>query len=776
MPYRLLALRAALALAIWTGTTFSTAAAHGAEPAPAVNTTAIAENTAALSTAVDDLMAKDVKTQREAEKTLIAAGPHTLEVLPPTAVVTDATVRTRVERIRSRIELNQLVARLDDPQAEIRTAAEDVLRRRDRKTLAHLPATESLKTPEGRAALERVRVEITGRNTLHLVLTCMVLVGVILGLLQERFGAEVIMLSALLVLVAFGVVSLDQALLGFANPAILTIAALFIVGAGLQGTGGMETLSHYLLGRTQSGTPLFRLITPIATMSAFLNNTTIVAFFLPIFISVAKKMRTSPSKLLIPLSYASILGGTCTLIGTSTNLVVDGTMREQGLGGMTMFELSPIGIPVTIFGLAFLITVGQKLLPDRKDLLEYVESHPREYTAELIVRGDCPWVGQTIRAAGLRDLPGLYLYQIERAGELLSPVAPSEKVQASDLLYFSGVVGTIVDVQKIRGLDPVEHHEAETTPAPASAATDVAPPSDSTPRPAPRTGHQLAEVVISQSSPLVGMSVKAADFRSRYQASIIAVHRSGQKLSEKIGKIVLESGDTLLVDAGADFARRWRNSRDFILVSGLDDSAPIVHHRAWRALAILAFVIIGMSFEPELAAIVAMAAAALSIFSGCVSSREAMRSMDLSVLILVASALGVSRALDSSGAAEWLAGQMLTIVQPYGPLAVLAAIVLLTGLLTELLSNNACAALMGTLAIATARATGLDPRPLLIAVAVTSSYGFATPIGYQTNLMVLNPGGYKFSDYLKIGIPLDLICWTLTVILIPLFWSLTLPQ
>jgi len=775
MLYRLLALRAALALAIWTGTTFSTTATHAAEPAPAANAAAATENKGALAAAVDSLMADDIQTQRDAEKTLIAAGPHALEVLPPTAVVTEPTVRTRVERIRNRIELNQLVARLDDPQPEIRTAAEDVLRKRDRKTLTHLPATESLKTPEGRAALERVRVEITTRNTLHLVLTCVVLVGVILGLLQERFGAEVIMLSALLILVAFGVVSLDQALLGFANPAILTIAALFIVGAGLQGTGGMETLSHYLLGRTQSGTPLFRLITPIATMSAFLNNTTIVAFFLPIFISVAKKMRTSPSKLLIPLSYASILGGTCTLIGTSTNLVVDGTLREQGLGGMTMFELSPVGIPVTIIGLAFLITVGQKLLPDRKDLLEYVESHPREYTAELIVRGDCPWVGQTIRAAGLRDLPGLYLYQIERAGELLSPVAPSEKVQANDLLYFSGVIGTIVDVQKIRGLDPVEHHEIEPTSA-AGTATEGAAPSDSTPKPAPRTGHQLAEVVISQSSPLVGMSVKAADFRSRYQASIIAVHRSGQKLSEKIGKIVLESGDTLLVDAGADFARRWRNSRDFILVSGLDDSAPIVHHRAWRALAILAFVIIGMSFEPELAAIVAMAAAALSIFSGCVSSREAMRSMDLSVLVLVASALGVSRALDSSGAAEWLAGQLLTIVQPYGPLAILAAIVLLTGLLTELLSNNACAALMGTLAIATARATGLDPRPLLIAVAVTSSYGFATPIGYQTNLMVLNPGGYKFSDYLKIGIPLDLICWILTVILIPCFWSLTLPQ
>ena len=589
------------------------------------------------------------------------------------------------------------------------------------------------------------------------------------------------MLTALLALVTFGVITLDQGLMGFANPAILTIAALFIVGAGLQGTGAMEFLSRFLFGNPQPETKLVRLIAPVAGTSAFMNNTTIVAFFLPVFVNVAKKMRLSPSKLLIPLSYASILGGTCTLIGTSTNLVIDGTLREQGLGGMTMFELSPVGIPVTLFGIFFLATFGQRLLPDRKDLLEYAESHPREYTAELIARADCPFVGQTIRAAGLRDLPGLYLYQIERAGELLSPVAPTERIQANDTLYFSGIVGTIIDVQRIRGLDPVEHHDTpappETAPAEgaASGSNEGAATTGISRRAAPRTGHQLAEVVISQSSPLVGSSVKDADFRSRYQASIIAVHRSGQKLAEKIGKIVLEAGDTLLVDAAADFPRRWRNSRDFILVSGLDDSAPVEHHRAWRALAILVFVVIGMSFSPELAVMVAMAGAAASIFTGCVSSREAMRSMDLSVLILVAAALGVSRALDTSGAAEWIAAHMLAIVKPYGAIAILAALVFLTGILTELLSNNACAALMGTLAIATARATGLDPRPLLLAVAVTSSYGFATPIGYQTNLMVLNPGGYKFADYLRIGIPLDLVCWTLTVVLIPLFWTLTLP-
>lgn len=733
-----------------------------------------------MATLVQQVIDGTPEERKEAERKLVAAGPAALAAFPQAELLDTDVLRDRFGRIRSRIEVHQLAARLDDPDEAVRQKAEAALSEKDRKTLERLPDTKTLKTDEGRAALERVRVEITRRNTRNLVITVVVLIGIVLGLLQEKFGAEVVMLTALLFLVVFGVITLDQGLAGFANPAILTIAALFIVGAGLQGTGAMEFLSRILLGNPRPGTKLIRLIAPVAGTSAFMNNTPIVAFFLPVFVNVAKKMRISPSKLLIPLSYASILGGTCTLIGTSTNLVVDGTLREQGLGGMTMFELSPIGIPITIFGIFFLATFGQRLLPDRKDLLEYVESHPREYTAELIARSDCPFVGQTIRAAGLRDLPGLYLYQIERGGELLSPVAPTEQIQANDTLYFSGVVGTIIDVQKIRGLDPVEHHdEPAAAEAPAAdgatgAAADAAAATSAGRRAAPRTGNQLAEVVISQSSPLVGSSVKDADFRSRYRASIIAVHRSGQKLAEKIGKIVLEAGDTLLVDAGADFARRWRNSRDFILVSGLDDSAPVEHHRAWRALAILLFVVVGMSISPELAVIVAVGGAVASIFTGCVSSREALRSMDMSVLILVAAALGVSRALDTSGAAEWIAAHMLAVVRPYGPIAILAVLVFLTGILTELLSNNACAALMGTLAIATARATGLDPRPLLLAVAVTSSYGFATPIGYQTNLMVLNPGGYKFMDYVRIGIPLDLVCWTLTVILIPLFWSLTL--
>lgn len=605
-----------------------------------------------------------------------------------------------------------------------------------------------------------------------LIITLLVVVGLIVGLAIEKWPPEIVMLAALLMLVCFQVVPLKDALQGFSNPAMLTIAGLFVIGGGLQATGAVEYLSRWLLGKPKQGTPLLRLIGPVAALSSFMNNTPLVAFFMPIFVHVARKLRVSPSKLLIPLSYAAVLGGTCTLIGTSTNFVIDGALRAANMPGLGMWEMAWIGVPVTIVGLLYLVTVGQRLLPDRTDLLEYAESHPREYTLELIVRPACPLIGQTIRQSGLRELPGIYLYAIEREGTRISPVSPDQPIQVDDILCFSGVVSTILDAQRIRGLEPVEHH-------PMVDKYLAEPESDSRdsleglpPRPAPRSGSILCEAVISPTSPLIGTTVKATDFRSRYNASIVAVHRSGEKLQQKIGQILLTAGDTLLIDAPDDFTKRWRNSRDFILVSGLEDSAPVAHRQAWVSLIIFLGVVIGMTCFTEQATLVALSGATLTILLGCISAREAQRAIDLPVLLLIATALGVSKALDSSGAAEWLAMHLLAWAQPFGKVAVLAVIVLITGLLTELLSNNACAALMGVLGMATAQQLGMDPRPVLIAVAATSSYGFATPIGYQTNLMVLGPGGYRMSDYLKVGIPLDIICWTLTVLVVASVWEL----
>jgi di/tricarboxylate transporter len=622
-----------------------------------------------------------------------------------------------------------------------------------------------------------------------LVATLIVLAAILVGLLQESIGPEIVMLAGLTLLVLLGVTPLDEALAGFGNASVIMIGALFVVGSGLRSTGALDTISHWLFGRPRPGVPVIRYLGPISVLSAFMANTPLVAFFLPVFIQLSKRLQLSPSKLLIPLSYASILGGCCTLIGTSTNLVVDGMLRklpvEQGGGAMSMFELTPVGLPVAIVGLTYLVTLGFRMLPNRQDLMEYIETHPREYSTEMIVRANCPLAGQSVRAAGLRDLPGLYLFRIERGESVIAAVAPTDVMKVGDILCFSGVGATVVDLQKIRGLEPVEHRSSLPSPAssPASPGDGLGsldsleglPSGKPGSVAAPRTGRQLCEVVISSTSPLQEQSIKDTDFRTRYGAVIIAVHRSGEKLEQKIGQIVLRAGDTLLIDANEDFVRRWRHSPDFILVSGIEDSAPVRHERAWLALTLFALVVLGMSVASDQAGfsptVIAVAGAILMVLTRCVRSQEATRNVEISVLTLVAASLGIGKAMESSGAAQWLASGLLGACEGSGPIILMAVIYLLTVILSELLSNNATAALMGTLAIQAAAQQEIDARPFLIAVAMASSCAFATPIGYQTNLMVLNPGGYRFVDYFKVGLPLNLLCFIVSIIVIPLVWK-----
>lgn len=611
----------------------------------------------------------------------------------------------------------------------------------------------------------------------QLVITLVVLGFILVGLFQESIGAEIVMLSGLLLLVAFQIVTVEEALNGFANPSVLIIASLFVVGGGLRSTGALEIISKGLLGKPTAQTGMMRLLAPIAGLSAFMNNTPLVAFFIPVFVQLAKRLRVSPSRYLIPLSYSAILGGTCTLVGTSTNLVVDGILRKipvaDGGGAMGMFELTPVGLIVTVVGLIYLTTIGRRLLPDRQDLIEYIESHPREYTAEMLVRSTCPLVGNSVRIAGLRDLPGLYLFRIERGLDVVTPVDPQEIIKEGDILCFSGVASTVVDLQRIRGLDPVEHATSgDALRSLEAGSLDSLEGLGPAPVPAPRKGPQLCEAVVSNASPLVGQTIRALDFRTRYNASIIAVHRSGEKLQQKIGQIVVHAGDTLLIDAADDFVRRWRHSPDFILVSGVEDSAPVAHDRTWIALGIFLAVVLGMSLVSDASVVVALAGAVAMMLCRCVSRPDGARSIELSVLVLVAASLGLSKGLERSGAAEWLAHGMLSACQGYGTVAVIAAIYLLTMLLSELLSNNATAALMGSLAVATAHQTGMEVRPLLITVAIASSCAFATPIGYQTNLMVLNAGGYRFRDYVIVGLPLNILCFVVSIIVIPMVWKL----
>ena len=578
-----------------------------------------------------------------------------------------------------------------------------------------------------------------------------VAVGVVV-LLWDVFTPDLIFLGILAVLMAVGILSPAEALVGFSNTEVIAIGALFVVAGAMKNTGALGFFASRVFGHI-GNTPrqaLVKMMLPLAGVSAFLNNTPIVAMFMPVVIDWARRNRVSPSRFLIPLSYATILGGTCTLIGTSTNLVVSGLMASAGLPKLSFFELSPVGLPCAIVGIGFIAVFARRLLPDRKELLESLGEHRREYLAEMEVQPDCPLVGQRIEQAGLRHLPGLFLIRIERAEEIVAPVGPEERIKAADRLVFTGVVSTILDLQKIRGLVPAGDHRDGYTGF--------------------LEGNNLCEAVVSEDSPLVGSTIRDANFRTRYGAAVVAVHRGGKRLSGKIGDIVVRPGDTLLLEALPGFLRAYRYSSDFYLVSEIPESSPPRYNKAVPALFILValIVVVTAGLLPMVTA--ALLGAFAVMFLGCLSVGEMRDTVDMSVLVLIAAALGVSKALEKTGVAAGIASVLVEIGVLFGPGGGLAMVYLATLLFTELLSNAAAAALVFPIALEAARQLGVDARPFAVAIAIAASAAFASPIGYQTHLMVYGPGGYRFSDFLKIGVPLDLLVFVVAFLVIPFVW------
>jgi len=571
-------------------------------------------------------------------------------------------------------------------------------------------------------------------------------------LLWDVFAPDLIFLGILALLMTAGVLSPAEALVGFSNTEVIAIGALFVVAGAMKNTGALGFFATRVFGRI-GNTPrraLVKMMLPLAGISAFLNNTPIVAMFMPVVVDWTRRNRVSPSRFLIPLSYATILGGMCTLIGTSTNLVVSGLMTNAGLPGMSFFELSVVGVPCALTGIGFIAVFARRLLPNRKELLESLGEHRREYLVELEVQSDCPLVGQRIEQAGLRHLPGLFLIRIERPDEIVAPVGPEERLKVADRLVFTGVVSTILDLQKIRGLVPAgDHREGQVGSL---------------------TGNNLCEAVVSDDSPLIGSTIRDANFRTRYGAAVVAVHRRGKRLSGKIGDIVVHAGDTLLLEASPGFLRAFRYSSDFYLVSEVPESSPPRYDKAVPTLIILLLLIVAVTVEVLPMVTAALLAAFAVMFLGCLSVGEMRGSVDMSVLVLIAAALGVSKALEKTGVAASIASMLVEGGVQLGPGGVLAMIYLVTLIFTELLSNAAAAALVFPVALEAARQLGVDARPFAIAIAVAASAAFASPIGYQTHLMVYGPGGYRFSDFLKIGVPLDLLVFVITVIVIPFFW------
>jgi len=568
-------------------------------------------------------------------------------------------------------------------------------------------------------------------------------------LISTRTGPDVILLGGVTLLLVFNVLTPDEALGGLANEGMVTVGVLYVVVAGLRETGGIGWLVEKCLGRPRSTLAAqARLMPPVIAMSAFLNNTPVVAMLIPAVKEWAKNYRLPVSQLLIPLSYASILGGVCTLIGTSTNLVVYGLLLKSGFPELHMFEITQVGLPVAVLGFFYILLFGRKWLPNREPAFTAL-SDPREYTVEMIVEPDSPLDGKSIEEAGLRNLTGMFLIEVEREGRILPAVSPQERLKINDRLVFCGNVETVADLQRIRGLKP---------------ATNQVFKLDS-----PRPDRCLIETVVSSSCALVGRTIRDGRFRNQYNAVVIAVARHGKRIHKKIGDIILQPGDTLLLEAHPSFLEQQKNSRDFYLISRVEDSHPLRHERSYIAMGILAGMVVCVTFGWLSMLKAAMLAAGLMLITQCCKVSTARRSVDWQVLMVIAASFALGNALEKSGLAHTV-GHGLISLAGNSPWISLALVYLVTILFTELITNNAAAVLVFPIAMSTARDLGVNFMPFAVVIMMAASASFATPIGYQTNLMVYGPGGYHFTDYMKIGIPLGILVGVTVIGLTPLCW------
>ncbi len=620
---------------------------------------------------------------------------------------------------------------------------------------------------------------------------------------RRRTPTDLLFLGGLVFVTLCGIITPAQALEGFSSPAILTIGALLVCAAGLRNTGVLDEVGNWLLGSaTSEKTGLRRLAISMIAASAFVLNTAIVAMLMPVVLDWCRKRHISPSRMLIPVSYFAILGGVCTLIGTSTMIVANtrleskvvelelahqrhqqnlvdlqargATVAEvesekaaldanqaliQQVVPMRLFEIGKVGLPCALVGGLLLVTLGPKLLPDRREILERHDDNRREYLVEMRVEPDCRMVGRSVELAGLRHLPGLFLIEINRGTEVITPVGPTDILRANDRLVFTGIVSTIVDLEKIPGLVPAVDRPLETST---------------------HLGRRLTEVVLSPSCPLIGSTVRDGSFRQRYNAAIVAVHRNGIRLTHKVGDIVLEAGDTILLQTQGDFHRAYRHSRDFYLISSVDDDEPRRHDRAFLAAVLVLILIVWLSatnFLPTTGrwsglsspAIAALTIAGLMVVIRCLPVPKARNAIDLPLIFTIAGAIGLGNAIDVSGADDIIATFLVSRVGN-NPMLLLIILYGFTMIATEMITNTAVVVTVLPLAIQTAFEGGYNARPFIMAISIAASLAFLTPIGYQTNLMVMGPGAYRPSDYLRVGLPLAIAVAITSLTVIPMVW------
>lgn len=589
---------------------------------------------------------------------------------------------------------------------------------------------------------------MTGVNimTIEIAIVLSLIAAMFTCLLFEVARPVIIIFFCLVALILTGIVTPAEAVQGFSNIGMLTIALLFVVGGTVQKSELFSNFVQRILGNNRNtSVVLMRMMVPVTALSAFINNTPIVAMLLGEIRHWCRNHLIKPSKLLIPLSYAAIFGGMITLIGTSTNLIVHGLMLDAGMDGFSVFSLTIVGLPAAILGCMYMVTIGQRILPERDAVDNQQDS--KEYLVEMLVEPESPIVGKTIKQANLRSLRGLYLFEIVREGKNITPVSSHEVIQANDQLIFTGQASSVLDLYHIAGL---KHTIGKTL-----KLEDIR-----------RDNARIIEAVVPGHSSLVGKSIKQSQFRGKFDAVVLAVNRKNERVKGKVGDIMVKPGDTFLILAGKDFFERSKYTKEFYVMSSNETSLTLSPMKSVLSVGVMLIMILLAAFNiTSIFEAALLAVIALYLFK-CVTFEDARKYIHMDILILIACSLGIGYAVEKTGTAGWIADSIIQLAGNQNIVISLILVYLMTNIITELITNSAAAVIMFPIALETAARLQIEPLAFIIAITIAASAAFASPIGYQTHLLVYGPGGYRFADFLRVGIPLNILYLIVTILIV----------